>query len=159
MSRVLSLNLCWLRSANHVKFTEEYLMCTDKYVLIKTIKKGFATRNLSQKVSPWRRKTHWLSAKEIIQAQLSVKKVVLTVFWDNETTHQYWFLWKKRSSCKQGFLLLTLLAKFSWFVEWSARARAHTHTHTYTHIYIYIYIYIFKSVNNPNRVLNASMHS
>ena len=32
-NRGMSTNFCWLRSANHVKFPEECLMCTEKHVL------------------------------------------------------------------------------------------------------------------------------
>ena len=32
MNRVLSLNYCWLRNSNYVKFTKECLMCMEKYI-------------------------------------------------------------------------------------------------------------------------------
>ena len=29
------IKFCWLRSANHVKFTEKCVICTEKYALVK----------------------------------------------------------------------------------------------------------------------------
>ena len=55
LNRGLSSNLWWLRSANHVKFTQEYNMCIKKHVLVKNLYKWakFATTNLSEKDSLW----------------------------------------------------------------------------------------------------------
>ena len=55
LNRGLSSNFCWLRNANHVKFTEECVICRQKHVLIKKkkvykwAKYGFPTTSLSQK--------------------------------------------------------------------------------------------------------------
>ena len=35
LNRGLCPNFCWLRSANLVKFTEEYVICTEEHVLVK----------------------------------------------------------------------------------------------------------------------------
>ena len=35
-----SSNFCWLRSVNHVKFTEECVMHVDKYILVKMFTNG-----------------------------------------------------------------------------------------------------------------------
>ena len=35
LNRGLSSNFRWLRSANHVKFTEKCVMCKGKHVLVK----------------------------------------------------------------------------------------------------------------------------
>ena len=35
LNRSISSNFLWLRSANHVKFTEECVMCRKKHVLVK----------------------------------------------------------------------------------------------------------------------------
>ena len=35
LNRGLSSNLFWLRRANHVKFKEEFVMCTVKQILVK----------------------------------------------------------------------------------------------------------------------------
>ena len=35
LNRGLSSNFWWLRSANHVKFTEERVLCTENHVLAK----------------------------------------------------------------------------------------------------------------------------
>ena len=48
LNRGLSSNFCWLRSANHVKFTEE---CFSEKVFYKWAKHGFATMNLNGKDS------------------------------------------------------------------------------------------------------------
>ena len=37
LNRGLSSTFCWLRSANHVKFTEGCELCMKKYVLVKKI--------------------------------------------------------------------------------------------------------------------------
>ena len=37
VNRGLILNFWWLRSANHVKFTEEHVMSTEKHVLVKKV--------------------------------------------------------------------------------------------------------------------------
>ena len=56
LNRGLSSDFWWLRSVNHVKFTEEYV----KHVLIKSkffrwAKYWFAITNLGQKDSTWSR--------------------------------------------------------------------------------------------------------
>ena len=56
LNRGLSSNFWWLRSANHVKFTEECVKCMEKYVLGKKmfttrLKLGFAIMRSSQKDS------------------------------------------------------------------------------------------------------------
>ena len=40
LNRGLSSNYWWLRSVNHVKFTEECILCIEKHVLIKKIFKN-----------------------------------------------------------------------------------------------------------------------
>ena len=50
----LSSNLCWLRRANHSKFTEECMICKEKNVLVlknlyEWTKLSFATMSLSRK--------------------------------------------------------------------------------------------------------------
>ncbi len=37
LNRGLSSNYWWLRIANHMKFTEEWIICTEKHVLVKKI--------------------------------------------------------------------------------------------------------------------------
>ena len=56
-NRALSSNFWWLRSTNHVKFTEECVMNTEKHVLVKRNvyklnKHGFASTGLNRKQSP-----------------------------------------------------------------------------------------------------------
>ena len=61
MNRDLSSNFWWLRSANHVKFTEESVICTEKHVLVRTMYKwaklGFDNMRLNRKDSTWRGNT------------------------------------------------------------------------------------------------------
>ena len=77
LNRSLSSNFYWLRSANNVKFTEEYLWCMEKPVVVKEIfTNSFVTQSLSWKCSPT------LPKRKNIQVQQSVKKVMLTVFGD-----------------------------------------------------------------------------
>ena len=40
LNRGLSGNFWWLISANHMKFTEECVMCTGKHVLVKCLQMG-----------------------------------------------------------------------------------------------------------------------
>ena len=35
LNRGLLSNICWLRIASHVKFTEECMMCMERHVLVK----------------------------------------------------------------------------------------------------------------------------
>ena len=51
LNRGLSSNFCWLRSANHVKFTEECVMFMEEHVLIKQkmFTNGLAATNLNKK--------------------------------------------------------------------------------------------------------------
>ena len=40
LNRALPLNFWWQRSANHVKFAEEYVMCIEKHFSPKVFIKG-----------------------------------------------------------------------------------------------------------------------
>ena len=108
--------------------------------------------------------TPWLSGKEKFLAQQSIKKIILTVFWDMKIDIIYDMLEKIRN-CQESFLLPNSLAKFTLSNEWPCTMinashflclqviyfnccqtfyiHTHTHTHTHTHIYIYIYIYTY----------------
>ena len=85
-NRGLSSCFYWLRCANHVKSTEESVMCIEKYVYIK--KKLTNGLNMGLSLRSWGKKTvygvetHGLFDKEKIRMQPSVKKMILTVFWD-----------------------------------------------------------------------------
>ena len=61
LNRGLSSNFWWLRSANHVKCTEEGVMCTEKNILVKNVYKwakyGFATASVGQQESSWNENT------------------------------------------------------------------------------------------------------
>ena len=72
--RGLSLNFCWLGSANYMQFIEEYVMCADKYIL-------FTNKlNMGLSLQAWVKKTvhqvetHWLCIKKKFQVQLPGKK-------------------------------------------------------------------------------------
>ena len=58
LNRDLSSNFWWLRSANHMKFIEEYVMWLEKHALVKTniyqwAKYGFAFWSLNKKDNLW----------------------------------------------------------------------------------------------------------
>ena len=85
LNRGLSSNFWGLRNANHVKFTEECVMCMVKHVLAR---KMFSNgKNMSLLQRAWVKKalhgvkTHWLFSKKWFLLQRSVKKVMLRVFW------------------------------------------------------------------------------
>ena len=80
----------WLRSTNHVKFTKECLMCTEKHVLVKKYLQMSYT---------------WVYKTSLCQKDR------------HERTHNYWFSWK---SCNYKYCFLQLIpqAKFPLFIEW-----------------------------------------
>ena len=84
--RAFSSNLWWLRSAKHVKFTVSCEMYTENHVLIK---KMFTNGlNIGLPFRAWVKKwfMEWkhtdFPVKKRLLAQQSVKKVMMTVFWD-----------------------------------------------------------------------------
>ena len=63
LNRGLSSNFWWLKNANPMKFTEEYVMCMEKYILIKKVvykwaKHWFAPTSPSQKDTVHRMEIH-----------------------------------------------------------------------------------------------------
>ena len=78
LNRGLLWNVWWLRSANSMKFTEECVMCTEKYVLFK---KMFTNGlHVDLPLQAWIKKTvHggkacWLSSKEkVLGAAVSIE--------------------------------------------------------------------------------------
>ena len=73
----------WLRRGNHVQFIEECTMCTEKKVLVKKCLQMYQTWVCHYKPESKRhRKNSDFSAKKKFRAQLPVKKIMLTVFWD-----------------------------------------------------------------------------
>ena len=80
----LSSKLWCLKITNHVKFTKECVMWTEKHVLVKSVYK-------------WAKLRVWVGKKvhrieTLIRAQQSLKTIILTVFRSMETDH-YWFPW------------------------------------------------------------------
>ena len=72
LNRGLSSNFWWLRSANHLKFTEECVMCMEKHVFVKKIftnelNMNFATMCLNWKDSQWKEWKHTLKKKFRVQ--------------------------------------------------------------------------------------------
>ena len=53
LNRGLSSNFLWLRSADHVKFTEKCVICTVKQVLVKNKKKNLFTNELNIGLLLW----------------------------------------------------------------------------------------------------------
>ena len=99
LNRSLSSNLLWLRSANHVKFTEECEMFTKKHVLIRKM----FTNQLDMCLPLWVRvkKTvhgviiHWLSGIRIVLSIEVSKEGHTDCVLGYKKTHHYWFPWKK----------------------------------------------------------------
>ena len=101
MKRGLSSIFCWLRSANHVKFTEECVICTEKHVLVK-IKKIFTNglnkalfKRLSQKGWKYIVEIHWLSSIEKVPGAVVSKEGHAGSLLGYDDTYHYWFPWKK----------------------------------------------------------------
>ena len=78
LNRGLSSNFGGLRNANPVEFTEEYVMCTRKCILV------MFTNGINMSLPRQTRvEIHWLSGKEKVPDTIfSKKKVTLRVFWD-----------------------------------------------------------------------------
>ena len=91
--------------ANHVKFIEECVMSSEKYVLVKNMLTIGLNKDLLLRVARKDSSNSQLSRKEKIFG--SVKKVMLTVFWDMKESITGYFL-KKRCDCKQWFQLPSL---------------------------------------------------
>ena len=55
MNGSVSSNTFWLKNSNHLKFTEEFVICTKKHVFVKYVyklaKNGFPTLSLHRKDS------------------------------------------------------------------------------------------------------------
>ena len=101
-------NFGWLKSVNHVKCIEEYVMHMEKHVLVKKnvykwVKYAFVT--MSWKNSPLRW-THRLSSKEKVLDAVVSEEGNVDSLQRNERINNYWFPWKK-CNCKQCFLLPT----------------------------------------------------
>ena len=92
-----------------MKFTEEFMMCTEKHVLIKKcLQLGwiwFGHYEPDSKRQSMEEKQR-LSGKEKFQAQQSVKKVILTVFCDMKESMIIDFF-EKGATVNNVFLLLT----------------------------------------------------
>ena len=121
----------WLKRANHITFTEECVMDTEKYVLVKKMfykcsKHGIASMSLSGKkqVIEWKHTNSLV--KKRFWVQLLVKKALTNSLLRHERTHHFWFSWKS-FNCIECFHLPTPAAKFTLFIK-------------YAYIYIYIYI-------------------
>ena len=60
---------------------------------------------------------HWLSDKEKVPGVAVSKEGHVDSLLGHEETHHCWSPWKK-CKCKEYFLLLTPLAKFTLFIKW-----------------------------------------
>ena len=128
MNRVLPEKPWWLRSADHMIFTEEYVMWTESSKNVtKRALHGFATRSLSRKSSLWSRNTDSPVRKKN-RAQRTVKKIMLTIFLNMKRPLTMNFL-KKDASVNSDSYWQLLKQYFTLFIE------------CLSCIYIYIYIY------------------
>ena len=108
LNRGLPSNLWWLRCANQMKFTEEYVMCMEIHVLVKKtftngLNMGLPLQARGEK-TVYGVETYWLSGKENILGATVSKESHADDILGHERTHDYWFPWK-RCNCKQCFSL------------------------------------------------------
>ena len=63
LNRDVLSNFSWMKNANHMKYMGDYVMHTEKHILVKNVykwaKNWFAKSSLIQKDSPWSRNTVW----------------------------------------------------------------------------------------------------
>ena len=64
-----------------MKFIDEWVMCTEKYVLVQKMLTNWPPWAWVEKTVDGV-ETHWLSGKKKFHAQQLTKNVMLTVFWD-----------------------------------------------------------------------------
>ena len=132
------IKFLWLRNANHVKFTEEYVMCTEKQVLIKQrfIKEqkiGLPLRITVEK-TVHALETHWLFGKEkVLGAAISKESNADSVL-RHELTQNYWFPWK--SATANSALYYQVRQNSPYLLNYPP---------VYVFIYIYVYIYILRN--------------
>ena len=107
-----------IRCANHMKFIEKCVMCSEKHVLVK---KMFTNKlNISLPLWAWVEnsvfgvKTHLLSSKEKFLGAAVRKKGHFDSLIGHERNQHNWFPWKS-CNCRQ---LPNLYAKFTLFIEW-----------------------------------------
>ena len=124
LNRNLSSNLWWLRNANHVRFTEESMMCVVKHVLVKKCLQMGLPLWAGVENAAYGLEALWLSSKE----KWSVKKVMLTEFWD-----------------MKGPITIDLLEKGAGVNNSSyCQLLRRNSPYLLTYIYIYIYIVIYR---------------
>ena len=101
LNRGLSSNFWWLRDANHVRFTDECALCTEKHVLVTQI----FTNELSMELPCWNWvekktangvETFRLTSKEKFPFAASSKEGLANSILGHEMTHLYWYLWKEQ---------------------------------------------------------------
>ena len=91
LNRSLSRNFWWLKSANHVKFPDEYVMCMKKNVLVKNM----FTNGLNMCLPFWTGikktvhgvETHWFSCKVKVPCTAVSKESHPDSFLAHESTH------------------------------------------------------------------------
>ena len=77
----LAWNFCWMWSVNQIKFREECAILVKKNVYM-WAKHKFVMRSLSGKDIPWIGKSLTFQQIKKFHVQWSIKKVLLTIFWD-----------------------------------------------------------------------------
>ena len=104
-----------LKSAGHVKFAEEYVICVRRSMFYQKYLQMGQTTVHDYKLELKRESIKWkhidFPVNKKFWAQRSVKKVILTVFWNRKGPMTIDFH-KKRGNCKQRFLMPTTTAKF-----------------------------------------------
>ena len=124
LNRGLSWNSWLLRSANNVKIIEEYVMCSEKNVLVKKMFTNGLNMSLLlqarvEKTVYWL-ETHWISGKEKVLGVAVSKTSHADSVLGYERTHDYKFLVKK----KRDATVLTItnsLGEYSLYVLYVPR--------------------------------------
>ena len=98
LSRGLSSNFCCLKSANHMKFMQDYVMCTEKDILVKKLfinglKMGLP-RQACVKKTVHVVEIHWITSKEKVPGEAVSKEGHADCLLGYKRTHYNWFLWK-----------------------------------------------------------------
>ena len=98
LNRGLSLNFWWLKSANHMKFTAEGMICTEKYILLKNVKQMGDAWAHNYEIESKRQSIEWkhgFFGKETFLNFGVCKEGHADNLLRYERTYRYWFPYKK----------------------------------------------------------------
>ena len=98
LNRGLCLSFWWLRSANHMKFTEECVICIEKLVLVKRIFINWLTMGLHHKPELKRQSMEWKHTDFPVKKMFWVQQLVRKTAFYEKKEPITWFPWKR---CQQ----------------------------------------------------------